>query len=146
MARKTLMYKVTDDGRDKGKVFKITEMDASRGEAWATRALLALMAGGVEVPNGFERMGMAAMVEMGIRSLSGLKWEVAEPLLAEMFSVIEFVGDPTRPEVVRNLIESDIEELSTRIKLRAEVWKLHADFLQAADLLKRDTSQAPVGG
>lgn len=44
------------------------------------RALLALMAGGVEVPPGFDRMGMAAMAEIGIKALVGLKWEVVEPL------------------------------------------------------------------
>ena len=43
------------------------------------RALLALMASGVEVPEGFDRMGMAGMAEIGIRALSGLKWEVADP-------------------------------------------------------------------
>ena len=53
MARKVSNYTVTKEGRDLGKTFVITEMPASRAEAWATRALLALMAGGVELPDGF---------------------------------------------------------------------------------------------
>lgn len=131
MARNTANYTVTDEGRDQGKVFVLTEMPASRAESWAMRALLALMAGGVEVPPGFDRMGMAAMAEMGIKALVGLKWEVAEPLLAEMWSCVQIMPDPTKPHVIRNLIEEDIEEISTRIKLRAEVWKLHTGFLKA---------------
>ena len=131
MARNTANYTVTDEGRDQGKVFVLTEMPASRAESWAMRVLLALMAGGVEVPPGFDRMGMAAMAEMGIKALVGLKWEVAEPLLAEMWSCVQIMPDPTKPHVIRNLIEEDIEEITTRIKLRAEVWKLHTGFLKA---------------
>ena len=56
MARRTLIYTVKTENRDNGKKFVITEMSASRGEAWAMRALLALMAGGVNLPDGFERM------------------------------------------------------------------------------------------
>ena len=131
MARATANYTVTDEGRDNGKVFVITEMPASRAESWAMRALLALMAGGVEVPEGFERMGMAAMAEIGIKALAGLKWEVAEPLLAEMWSCVQIMPDPSKTHLVRNLIEEDIEEITTRVKLRAEVWKLHTGFLKA---------------
>ena len=58
MARSTVNYSVKDEGRDFGKVFVLTEMPASRAESWAMRSLLALMASGVEVPEGFDRMGM----------------------------------------------------------------------------------------
>ncbi len=131
MARATVNYTVKDEGRDSGKVFVLTEMPASRAESWATRALLALMANGIEVPEGFDRMGMAAMAEIGIRALSGLKWEVAEPLLQEMWECVQIMPDPGKPHVVRRLIEEDIEEIMTRVKIRAEVWKLHTGFLKA---------------
>ncbi len=131
MARTTENYTVTDDNRDRGKVFVLTELPASKAEAWAMRAILALMAGGVELPENFERLGMAGMAEVGIKALSGLKWEVAEPLLNEMWECVQIMPDPTKPHVVRPLIEQDIEEIATRIKLRAQVWKLHTDFLKA---------------
>lgn len=131
MARKTLNYSVTDEGRDQGKTFVITEMPASKGEAWATRALLALMSSGVEVPEGFERMGMSAMAEIGLKGMAGLAWEVVEPLLNEMWSCIQIMPDPSKPHVVRAMIEQDVEEIMTRVKLRAEVWKLHTDFFKA---------------
>lgn len=142
MARHTATFTVTDEGRDRGKTFLITEMPASRGEAWAYRALLALIAGGVELPEGFERMGMAGMAELGIKALSGLRWEVAEPLLAEMWECVEIIPDPTKPHVVRALIEDDVEEVLTRGKIRAEVWKLHTGFLKAAALSASGVSPA----
>ena len=131
MARASLNYKVTDEGRDKDKVFVLTELPASKAESWAMRAILALMAGGVELPEGFDRMGMAGMAEVGIKALSGLKWEVAEPLLAEMWQCVQIMPDPSKTHIIRNLIEEDIEEIATRVKLRAEVWKLHTGFLKA---------------
>ncbi len=142
MARTKQNYTVQDDGRDIGKVFVLTEMPASRAESWAMRALLALMAGNVDMPDGFERLGMAGMAEVGIKGLSKLSWDVAEPLLAEMFSCIQIMPDPGKPNIVRNLIEEDIEEIITRIKLRAEVWKLHAGFLKAVALSTSEESQA----
>lgn len=131
MARKTLSVTITDEGRDNGKVFLLTELPASRAETWAYRAILALIAGGVELPDGFENMGMAGMAEIGVRALGGLKWEVAEPLLAEMWDCVKFIPDPSKPQIIRQLFEEDIEEIQTRVKLRAEVFKLHTDFLKA---------------
>lgn len=141
MARATTNYTVSDDGRDRGKTFVLTEMPASKAESWAMRALLALMSGDVELPDGFERMGMAGMAEVGIRALSGLTWEVAEPLLDEMMACVQFMPDPSKPHVVRALFEEDIEEVSTRIKLRAEVWKLHTGFLKAVALFNLPESK-----
>lgn len=131
MARSIVNYTVTDDNRDKGKTFVLTEMSASKAESWAMRAILALMEGGVDLPAGFERAGLAGIAEIGLRALSHLRWEVAEPLLAEMWDCVQYMPDPSKSHVVRDLIESDIEEVMTRIKIRAEIWKLHTDFLKA---------------
>lgn len=132
MSRKIANYTVTDDGRDEGKLFLITEMSAARAESWAMRVLLALMAGNVEIPEGFEELGMAGLAELGMRALSGLKWDTAEPLLAEMFDCVAYIPDPRKTHISRPLIDDDIEEVSTRLKLRMEVFKLHTDFLHAA--------------
>jgi len=84
MARNVLDYTVTTDGRDKGKLFRITEMPASKGEKWAMRAILALMGERVDIPKGFEKKGMSGMAELGLKMFSSLKWESAVPLLDEM--------------------------------------------------------------
>ena len=131
MARKVAQYRVEDAGRDQGKVFVITEMSAAQAESWAMRVLFALMASNTEIPDNFAELGMAGLAELGMKSLSGLKWEVARPLLEEMLQCVQFIPDPSKTHVVRALVESDIEEVMTRLKLRAEVFKLHTDFLQA---------------
>jgi len=133
MARKTLIYTVTDQNRDHKKQFLITEMAPAQSEAWAFRAILALMKDGVEMPAGFEHTGMAGMAEIGIRALQGLSWELAEPLLKEMMECVQIMPDPSKPHVLRQLIDEDIEEVATRVKLRIEVWKLHMDFFGAAN-------------
>lgn len=131
MARKTAQYTVTDEGRDQGKIFLLTEMPVTRAEAWATRILLALLGANVQLPDNFEKLGVAALAEVGLKALGQLKWEVLEPLLAEMLDCVQFIGDPKKPNIVRALFEGDIEEIPTLIKIRMEVWQLHMGFLQA---------------
>lgn len=131
MARSTVNYQVADEGRDFGKLFVITEMSASQAESWAMRALLALMKHGAEVPPGFERLGVAGMAELGFKALSRVQWADLEPLMAELMACVTIIPDPGRPQIVRPLIEQDIEEVTTRIKIKTAVWKLHTDFLRA---------------
>lgn len=131
MARHIANVTVEDKGRDQGKLFVIREMSSEQGEAWATRALLAIMAGGINLPENFETLGMAGLASLGIRSLAALKWEVAKPLLDEMFDCIQIVPDKRKAHVSRDLIEDDVEEIPTRYKLRLEWWKLHMGFLTA---------------
>lgn len=133
MARQTTTYTVTDEGRDNGKTFLLTEMPSSQAEAWAIRTLLALAKSGVDIPDS-ENLSLAKMAEVGFKAISGLNWDVAKPLLDEMFSCIRIIPDISKPHVVRDLIEQDIEEVKTRMMLRIEVWKLHTDFLKAVDL------------
>ena len=132
MARKTVTYKVDSEGRDHGKVFLLTEMSAAKAESWAMRVLLALIANNVNMPDNYEELGMAGLAEVGLKGISGLKWEVAEPLLAEMLEGIEIIPDPAKTHVKRPIVESDIEEVVTRLKLRMEVFNLHVDFSLAA--------------
>jgi hypothetical protein len=138
--RNTKQVRITDEGRDKGKLFLITEMSAAQGEAWAMRVLLALMQSNPqvpEIPEDFELLGLAGLAEFGLKALSGLRWEALEPLLREMFDCVQFIGDPMRADdTTRLLLEAtgngaDIEEIATRLKLRAEIWNLHMGFLQA---------------
>lgn len=134
MARKTALILIGEEGRDKGKQYLITEMDADRAESWALRALMALAGGTRGIPPELVKAGMAGLAEVGVAALVGLSWDQAKPLLDEMMDCVQIVPDPKAPNVVRPLVDGagDIEEVSTRIKLRAEVWKIHVDFLSAA--------------
>ena len=131
MARKQLDIVISAEGRDKGKMFQITEMPASKAEKWAIRTMLALGKSGVEIPDDLQAQGMASIASLGIRALTSLNFEDAEPLLAEMFDCVKCVPDPTRPEVTRALIEDDIEEVATRLSLRKDILSLHIDFFTA---------------
>lgn len=141
MARKTITFTATD-GRDDGKQFIITEMGAAKAENWAMRALLALMSSGIDVPEGFEQNGMAGMAELGLRAVSRLKWDVAEPLINEMMDCVRFMPTPSKPHIVRDVMGDDIEEVTTRFKLRIAVLELHTGFSLAADKSKADEAAA----
>lgn len=126
--RKTTHITIDTAGRDQGKMFLITEMPASQAEAWATRLMLCLARGGVDVPPNFLDLGMEGIAYVSIRALGGVAWSDAKPLLDEMMGCIVAVPDPNRPQVVRALVESDIEEIATRLRLRDEVVALHVGF------------------
>lgn len=131
MARKQITY-TAQDGRDKGKKFIITEMGARPAHKWATRALFALIGGGVEIPDSVSDMGMAGLAEVGMQSLNGISAEKAEPLLDELLTCVTVMPDQNRPEVVRALFDEDVEEPVTYFKLQKEVLMLHLDFLKPA--------------
>ncbi len=143
MARKTLIYTVSDAGRDFQKKFVITEMPASQAERWGTRALMGMVKGGAQVPDEIVEIGgmagVAAMAGLGRRMIAAaasafasMPFDVAEPLLDEMMGCVLSQPNPADPRITRVLTETDIEEVQTRVKLRAEVLKLHLDFLPAA--------------
>ena len=119
-------------------------MPASKAEKWATRALLAMGRAGVEVPSGVEQMGFAGIAVLGLKSLLSMNWTDAEPLMEEMFSCIRIQPDPGRGDIVRALVEEDIEEIQTRARLRAEVIDLHAGFSFAGKLFDLTPTAPPA--
>ena len=127
MARKTQTVKIVAEGRDVGKTFTITEMPASQAEKWAGRAFLALAKSGVDIPDHAQSMGLAGIATIRLKAFGGISWDMAEPLLDEMFSCVQFVPD-TSKTFSRNLVESDIEEVATRLKLRSDIFELHTGF------------------
>jgi hypothetical protein len=126
--RKTATVTVDLDGRDNGKQFLLTEMPASQGEKWAMRAMLALTKSGVDVPEEVMASGWAGIAILGIKSLAGVSFGEAEPLMDEMFRCVQFIPNPANPSVIRPLIEDDIDEIATRAWLRGEVLHLHTGF------------------
>ena len=124
MARKESTF-IADTGRDKDKQFLITEMSASQAENWAIKAILAVGNAGIEIPDSLASQGMAGLMAIGYMNLLKIPFESAKPLLDEMMTCVQF-GPSSN--VKRALIEDDIEEVSTRLKLRKAVWDLHMDF------------------
>lgn len=142
MARKTKVVVIPApktgerENRDAGKAFLLTEMDAVRTEKWAARALLAIAAGGVDIPPEVLQMGAPAVVAAGFRSLVTMAFADAEPLLDEMMQCVSFIPDRRKPDVTRPLDPEDIDEVTTLLTLRGEVVELHTGFSVAAFLSK----------
>lgn len=123
--RKTATITIDDAGRDNGKVFVLTEMSAYQSENWAARAIFAMMNAGVDIPDNIAEAGLAGIAALGIKSLTHVSFEAAKPLLDEMLECVQFQPSP---KVIRALVETDIEEVATLLRLRKEVFALHLDF------------------
>src|SRR5262245_59357996 len=98
MARREKVVTITAEGRDKGKRFNLREMPADKAERWAIRCLLAFANAGARLPEEQIMSGLAGMdasIELlliqGIRSLAGLRYHDAEPLLAEILECVEYM-------------------------------------------------------
>jgi hypothetical protein len=114
-----------DQGRDKGKKFLVQEMPVFKAEKWAIRALQAIAAAGIDIPEGYTDMPSARLAEAGLKALANIKWEVAEPLLDELMTCMLVVMPDAQ---TRKLLESDIEEVLTLFTLRKEVVSMHMGF------------------
>ena len=134
MPRKVKDVVVVAEGRDHGKTFRLYEMDAVRAEEWGLRALTVMNRSGVELPD--ERTlgaGMVAVMLYGVKALLSANFDDAKPLLDEMMDCVHFVPAPAlEPKIERGLVDSDTEEIATRLWLRDRVIELHTGFSTAA--------------
>lgn len=129
MARKQITLTIGAEGRDKGKVFILTELSAYDAEEWAGRALFSLMNAGVEIPDNIAEAGLAGVAAMGMKAIAKLPFESAKPLLEKMMDCVQIQPSPN---VARELMSGDIEEVATLFTLRKKVLGLHLDFFTAA--------------
>ena len=127
-------FTVEQDNRDQGKVFLLTEMSATQAERWALRALWGMAATGTELPEDFLTLGLPGLAQLGFRAFLSMPWEIARPLTDEMMDCIQIIRDPGGAALVQRVLESDIEEVETRLRLKAAVFQLHTGFSMAAAL------------
>ena len=85
----------------------------------------------MDLPEGALDSGFASLATVGLNMLGNINPKDADELMDKMLECVMYVPDG-RSLQPRPLVESDIEEVTTLIKLRAEVFKLHAGFLKAA--------------
>lgn len=144
MPRRTEVVVVTAEGRDKGKVYHLTEMPAMQAESWAQRALLALVrSGGAQIPDDVAGMGLLGIATLGVQALGGIQYAELKPLMDEMMQCITYQPDPDRPEIRRPLNgQDDIEEVATILMLRERLIDLHLGF-SARSLLSSLQDRAP---
>src|SRR5215472_8881200 len=149
--RKTIDVTITRDnapsidGRDDGKMFRITEMSAYDAEKWALRANMALLPKLSQDINAemLEEIraapGMMTLQRLGM-FLGGLVFEETTAIMDELLTkCVQMVPDPAKPQIVRaiGLAGSvDIEEAATYACLRREAMNLHSNFTLAGALLE----------
>lgn len=147
MARKIERLTITSEGRDKGKTFILTEMPADQGERWALRALLALTNTGAAIPEEALGAGMAGLAAVGIQALGMLDSVQVQPLLDELWPVCVRIQPPNEklmPQEILPGINSQIEEVKTRLEIYRALLKLHTGFSMPAELPTSDMSE-PAG-
>jgi hypothetical protein len=127
---KTVKITLDDDGTDKR--FLITRMSAVATENWALELFFALANAGVDIPDDITEMGFAGIAQTGLQALGKIPYEKAKPLLDKMMTCVQLMPNDDDDRVIRSLIDSDIEDPRTLLKLKKEVWSLHTDFLKAA--------------
>lgn len=118
--------------RDNGKTFVLTEMDAYAGQDWALRALLALAASGVQLPDGALQTGMAGLAGFGVAALMQAPYGALRPLLDEMLAQAKYAHKPNDPKHPLTPISPGpncpIEEIKTFLTIQMALVKLHTGF------------------
>lgn len=125
MARRTQTVTIDNEkSRDHGKSYVITEMPAEQAEWWAARAIQALLSENPDIGS-LGDTPLAQIAAMGFKALGSLPPENLKPLMDEMFTCVS-TALPNGQS--RELLPNDIEEVSTRLQLRKEIFSLHIGF------------------
>lgn len=152
MARRSATVVISDpNSRDNGKSFRVTEMSADAAERWAIRLLLVFARASTKMPEEYAASGMAGLeasipglLVQGLQSLGGIDYSDAAPLLDEMMGCVDFRGPGTDTYFsLRGTGMTQVEEVSTLLKLRYEVLQVHVNF-SLADALSNSKESSPA--
>ena|ERR1700722_18158261 len=116
------------EGRDKGKQFRITEWPCIQSENWILRAVFGLGKAGVEIPPEILQLGAAPTVYAIASQASRIPSRLGIRLAQELMGCVQIV----EKSIVRSLVDNDIEDVTTRLRLKSEVLKLIFGFFVPA--------------
>lgn len=125
--------------RDFGKEFKVTEMDAESAEWWAFRALQAIAAQDVDLPQiekeadgklKLSQQALGTLAQFGLKCLAKVPPAQSKPLLDELMGCVSVVLPDGSTRAMR---KGDVEEVDTFVRLRMETLKLHLSFFTRGD-------------
>lgn len=136
MARKKLTHTIESEGRDKGKVFLITEKSALDAERWARHALISAVSAGANIPQDAVdagAAGLATLAPLAFGILVQVPAAESDALMASLDECIQRIPNASNPNVVRPTIPDDIEEVGTLFELRKQALMLHVNFSQAGE-------------
>lgn len=127
MARKTVTITI-NEGRDRGKTFFITEPPCEEIENMVLRAVFGLGRAGVELPPEILQLGAAPTAYAIGSAFTKIPSRLGLQLAAELMTCVQRVEG----KLNRSLVENDIEDITTRLKLKGEVLKLIFGFFVPA--------------
>lgn len=126
------------DARDAGKVFVLTEPAATQSEAVALRLFLAAARSGVAIPDSIKDLGLVGLAIYGIELMGKVPYEEAKVAADFLMGCVKI----NEGKLVRELEESDIEEVATLLKLKKEVLTLITGF--TFDVGRLTSAQQPT--
>ena len=138
MARKEITYTVSDEGRDKGKKFLITEMSARKAEEFALRAFSSAVACGIKNDKTDPSQGMLALAKIGYALIVTMPYEYSQPLLDQLMSCVKI----QEQHITRDVLEVDVEEVATYLKLKKAAYDLHVSFFTDGGLSTSGSDQS----
>lgn len=135
MSRKEIPFIVTDEGRDKGKEFIITEMSAWDADELAQDIFRAMGDSNYTgIPADVIAMGCAGLATVGLSVLSASSPDVSRTLRERLMSTVQIVithEGKTQMRKVNGTI--DFEEVQTIRQVMDQVFKVNFDFLTIAE-------------
>lgn len=117
-----------EEGRDKGKTFKITEMSATQADRWTLKVLCLFGKGGIVLEE-LAKMDFNTI----IKTMGDVGYDIAEPLLDELLECASFKKDGVYVPMKGSMIESVVEDFRTLYRLRLEALQLVLGFLEQGD-------------
>lgn len=127
--RKVNRLVIEDEGRDKGKTFVLTEMDAYSGQRWATRVLMALGSGGLYLDPEKLSGGFAAIATFALSALLRADTDKIQDLLDEMLACAKYEHSPKQPlQAIEAGPRCCVEEIKTFMILHRALFTLHTNF------------------
>lgn len=114
-----------EEGRDKGKTFKITEMSATQADRWTLKVLCLFGKGGIVLEE-LAKMDFNTI----IKTMGDVGYDMAEPLLDELLECASFKKDGVYVPMKGSMIESVVEDFRTLYRLRLEALQLVLGFLE----------------
>ena len=135
MSRKEIPFTVTDEGRDKGKEFIITEMSAWDADELAQDIFRAMGDSNYTgIPADVIAMGCAGLATVGLSVLSASSPDVSRTLRERLMSTVQIVITHEGKTQMRKVNGSiDFEEVHTIRQVMDQVFKVNFDFLTIAE-------------
>ena len=133
MALNKKVVKIENDSRDNGLKFEVTEMPLDDADRWARRVALAMMRSGIRMSNSDlmdlkTTAGILEIAKFGVTAFGymdeDLALELTDELLEKCVKIIPTGGEP------REIVEGDLQSISTKMRLRWEAFAVHNDFLE----------------